>query len=43
MKRLLQLAYYIGWGNSTAVSRGIENALARWQSETRPDNHCAAQ
>ena len=30
---VLQLAFYVGWGNSTSVMRGIQAALARHTSD----------
>ncbi|MFD3589198.1 carboxymuconolactone decarboxylase family protein [Streptomyces sp. NPDC058683] len=30
---VLQLAYYTGWGNATAVDRGVEDAIADHEKE----------
>lgn len=33
---VLQLAFYVGWGNTTSVMRGIQAALARHTADTQP-------
>lgn len=33
---LLQLAFYAGWGNSTAVVKGMQAALTSYAAETKP-------
>ena len=33
---VLQLAFYAGWGNATAVMRGIQAALASYATEVQP-------
>jgi alkylhydroperoxidase/carboxymuconolactone decarboxylase family protein YurZ len=34
---LLQLAFYVGWGNATAVQSGFRAALARHDAKTKAD------
>ncbi|BBZ27362.1 putative 4-carboxymuconolactone decarboxylase [Mycolicibacterium madagascariense] len=36
---VLQLHYYVGWGNGTQVNNGVEAAIAAYENETTTTNH----